>query len=186
MILDLERASEPSDSIDRLRVRPCLELAQTLCLLQIHDSVMRRSNEPNRFMPLAQKVLHAIGVMSMDQAPMVSTLDDHLRNECMRRTFWFIYYTGVLSCAFGHKPPPVASEELNRLRLPVEDALFDLPRVDNRPGVHSFHDYLQLPIENKPCHSEFANLIRVTRIYAGVMGAASQKGEFFPVGGVPS
>lgn len=175
MILGTERTSNSSNTFDSLRIRPCLELAQALCLLQAHDGVMRRPGEPNRFMLLAHKVLQAIGVMSMDQTPLVSSLEDHIRNESMRRTFWFIHYVGLLTCAFTGRAPPAISEELNHLRMPVEEALFDLPRVDNRPGIQSSYDYFQLPVENKACRSEFANLIRVCRIYATIVSATSQK-----------
>lgn len=179
IVLNTERTVDLSDSLDSLRIRPCLELAQTLCLLQVHESVMRRPGEPNRFMSLARKVLQAIGVMAMDQTPLVSSLEDHIRNESMRRTFWFIFYNGLLSCAFTGRTAPVVTEEFSRLRLPAEEALFDLPRVDNRPGVQLSYDYLPLPVENKQCAGEFANLVRVTRLYAGVVGAMSQKGAVF-------
>jgi hypothetical protein len=179
IFINAEDTPDLSDSLDSLRIRPCLELAQTLCLLQTHDSVMRRVGKPARFMALAKEVLHAMGVMTMDDSPPVSTFEGHLRNESMRRIFWLIYQTGLLSCAFTQQSIPAISDELSRLRLPVEEALFDLPLLENRPGIHPSYDYLKLPVGNKPCRSEFGNLVRISRIYAAVVSATSQKGEYF-------
>lgn len=176
VFIDAEEPPDLSNSLDSLRIRPCLELAQTLCLLQIHDSVMKRVDKPGRFMALAQEVLQAIGMMTMDDSLPVSTFEGHLHNEAMRRTFWLIYQTGLLSSAFTQLSVPATADELNRLRLPVEEALFDLPLVENRPGIHPSYDYPQLPVTNKPCRSEFGNLIRISRIYAAVVTATSQKG----------
>jgi hypothetical protein len=177
IFVDVEHASDMSDPLDSLRIRPCLELAQTLCLLQVHEVVMRRVGKPNRFIVLAQEILQAIGVTAMDQTSPVSTFEGHLRNESMRRTFWYIYQIRLLSSAFTQQQSPAMSDELSRLRLPVEEALFDLPRLESRPGMHPSYDYLQLPVGNKTCRSEFGNLIRVSRIYAAVVSATSQKGE---------
>jgi hypothetical protein len=172
---DAEATPELSNPLDRLRIKPCLELAQTLCLLQIHDSVMNHVRKPGRFLVLAQDVLRAIGVMTIDDSPLALTFEGHLRNESMCRTFWLLYQTGLFSSAFTQQLVP--ADTLSRLRLPVEEALFDLPLVENQPRIHSSYDYLQLPVDNKPCRSEFANLIRISRIYAAVVSATSQKGE---------
>jgi hypothetical protein len=176
IFIDAEDTPDLINSLDSLRIRPCLELAQTLCLLHIQDTVMKRVGIPGRFMVLAQDVLREIGVMTMDDS-LASTFEGHLRNESMRRTFWLLYQTWLFSSAFTQQSIPATADELSRLRLPVEEALFDLPLVEKQPGIHSSYDYLQLSVGNTPCRSEFANLIRISRIYAAVVSATSQKGE---------
>jgi len=174
---DAERTPDLSESLDSLRIKPCLELAQALCLLQGHEFAMRRASKQNGFMLLAQEVLQVLSIANADQFPPVSTFEDHVRNESICRAFWLIYQTELLSHAFAQQPVPPVSEQLSRTRLPVEEAVFDLPRVENRPGIQqSSYDHLQLPTGSKTRRSEFANLIRVSRIYAAVVSATSQKG----------
>jgi Fungal specific transcription factor domain len=168
-----------SDSLDSLRIRPSLELAQALCLLQVQDCVMRRGGKSDRYLVHAITILKHLGVMHLDMPSnnVVEGYTSHVKTEAMRRTFWYIYYIELLSSAFTSRPLSVQRAELNGLRLPTEEALFELPRIENRPGHEIQYEYLPLPSDRHSCRSEFANLLRVSTIYAGVMNALVEKRE---------
>lgn len=162
---------------ESLCVKPCPELAQTLCLLQHHESVMRRQSKSNRFLALAKDVLDALQIATIDLAPVGVTYAEYVRNESMRRVHWYMYQAELLSAVMAQTALPTLAEPLSQIRLPVEEALFDMPRVENRLGVIPSYHYLALPTESKVCASEFGNLVRVSWIYASAMNAVTQKGE---------
>lgn len=168
-----------SDSLDSLRIRPSLELAQALCLLQVHDCVMRRGGKSDKYLVHAITVLKCLDVMHLDMPSnnVVEGYTGHVKTESMRRTFWYIYCIELLSSAFTSRPLSLQRADLNGLRLPIEEALFELPRIENRPGHELQYEYLPIPSDGHPCKSEFANLLRVSTIYAGVMNALVEKRE---------
>ncbi|KAG8782743.1 hypothetical protein FRC15_006442 [Serendipita sp. 397] len=111
----------------------------------------------------------------MDNLTQIPAHKNYVRNECMRRTFWYIFHIETLASAFIDRPLPVLPEQTRVLRLPSEETLFDMPRIEVRPNMDPSYDYLSLPLDQKVCQSEFANLIRVGFIYSGVIAAIGQK-----------
>ncbi|KAG8798689.1 hypothetical protein FRC16_006746 [Serendipita sp. 398] len=165
------------DSLETLHIKPCVELAQALCLLHANDFMTRLSTESARLLVLAQGVLKALDVHTMDNLTQIPAHKNYVRNECMRRTFWYIFHIETLASAFIDRPLPVLPEQTRVLRLPSEETLFDMPRIEVRPNMDPSYDYLSLPLDQKVCQSEFANLIRVGFIYSGVIAAIGQKGK---------
>jgi hypothetical protein len=170
-ILDL------SDSLDSLRIKPCLEVAQGLCLLQVHGTVMRRSNKAASYLVLASGILEAAGIFSISQAAFGQTFSSFVKNEAMRRTFWYIRLQTFLSSAFTYHPLPNNSESLSNIPLPIEESSFDFPRVEGLTESEFVYQYLPLPTEHRPCKSEFANLLRVGVIFSCVVNAVAEKSK---------
>ncbi|PVG04688.1 hypothetical protein CPB86DRAFT_831351, partial [Serendipita vermifera] len=163
------------DSLDSLRIKPCLEVAQTLCLLQIHGTVMRRSNKAASYLVLASSILDAAGIVSINQPAFGQAFPSFVRNEAMRRTFWYIHLQTFLSSAFTYHPLPNNSEGLNSVPLPIEENSFDFPRLETLGDNGSAYHYLPLPVEHRSCTSEFANLLRVSVVFACVVNAVAEK-----------
>lgn len=169
---DSHHVTNPPDSIDSLRIKPCLEVAQALCLLQSHENVMRRRVNSDRLLVLVQDILDALDMTIVDIQPTGMAYASYVHNESLRRVFWFSHLSAVLT---QHSLPTLGNR-LEQIRLPVQEALFELPQIENRLGMAPSYDYLTLPAEPKVCLSEFGNLVRVSCIYAGVVNAVTQKG----------
>jgi hypothetical protein len=169
---DSHHVANLPNSIDRMRIKPCLEVAQALCLLQSHENAMRRRANSDRLLVLVQDVLDALDVATVDIQPMGMAYASYVHNESLCRVFWFSYLSAVLA----QHSLPTFGKRLEELRLPVQEVLFDIPRIENRLGMAASYDYLTLPAEPKVCLSEFGNLVRVGCIYAGIVVAVTQKG----------
>lgn len=169
----------PPDSLDSLRIKPSLELAQTLCLLQIQSAVMRRGSDSGGWLQLALVALQRLDVLNLDMPNnfAAESFAAYVDNEAKRRALWLIFFIDKLSTAFTSGPSGLRGLDLNGLRLPIPEALFESPRIENRVGSAQHFDYLPFPpeapagfpAEQEKCYSEFANLLRISTTYSGVM-----------------
>ena len=164
-----------SEPLDGLHVKPSLELAQALCLLQTHERIVKAFNESDRLLKLAHAVLDALDILTLESQD--GTLHENfVRIEALRRVFWHLHCVELLSP--NTERTRDKRERVNTIRLPLEDALFDMPRIESRAGYDEPYEYLPLPLGPKqPCRSEFGNLIRVCEIYTAVLEAIAQRGE---------
>lgn len=175
-----EYGFSPPDSLDSLRIGPSLEVAQTLCLLQVHEAGMRRaSGRSDGFLPLAIQVLRQLDAFNIDM-PSNNKPDDYatfVKNESMRRTIWLIFFIESLSSGLTGREGQLLRQNLNAIRLPMEEAHFELPRRDTRTGTEQRFEYLRVqPIDDgHRCKSEFANLTRIAGIYGAVARALATR-----------
>lgn len=164
--------AELFDQHGQLALRPDLAAAQALCLLMLHECVMRRPTQNDRHMCIAFQIMKDLGVSSMDDPAAVAFPSEHngyehwISAECHRRTFWILYVVESLSSAFTSRPMTFKDSQL-KVRLPVDEASFELGlRKDSPP------EYLQFPMPHTQVSSsmtEFGHLIRVTWIYTTVV-----------------
>ncbi|KAF8677665.1 Fungal specific transcription factor domain [Rhizoctonia solani] len=173
--------AELFDQGGQLALRPDLAVAQTLCLLVLHECVMRRPTATNdRHMCLAFQIMKDLGVSNMDDpanialssssTPERDTFEQWVSAECHRRTFWILYVVESLSSAFTSRPMTFKDSQL-KVRLPVDDASFEFGlRGDNPP------EYLQFPMAQTKISStgELGHLVRVTWIYSTVMSQITE------------
>ncbi|CAE6402195.1 unnamed protein product [Rhizoctonia solani] len=176
--------AELFDQNGQLALRPDLAVAQTLCLLVLHECVMRRPTSTNdRHMCLAFQIMKDLGVSTMDDpanvtlssssTPERDTFEQWVSAECHRRTFWVLYVLESLSSAFTSRPMTFKDSQL-KVRLPVDEASFEFGlRGDNPP------EYLQFPIGQTKISSagELGHLVRVTWIYSTVMSQIAESWE---------
>lgn len=161
------------EGVDGLRVKPSLELAQALCLLQTHERVMKAHTESDRLLKLTHAVLDALDIFTLESQD-DSLHHNFVRIEALRRVFWHLHCIELLSPRAGENMRD-RRERAGLIRLPLEDALFDMPRIESRAGFDSPYEYLPLPAGPKSCRSEFGNLIRVCEIYAAILDAIATK-----------
>ncbi|CAE6382396.1 unnamed protein product [Rhizoctonia solani] len=173
--------AELFDQNGHLALRPDLAVAQTLCLLVLHECIMRQPTTTNdRHMCLAFQIMKDLGVSTMDDpanvalssssTPERDTFEQWISAECHRRTFWILYVLESLSSAFASRPMTFKDSQL-KVRLPVDEASFEFGlRGENAP------EYLQFPMSQTKTSStgELGHLVRVTWIYSTVMSQITE------------
>ncbi|KAH7335180.1 fungal-specific transcription factor domain-containing protein [Rhizoctonia solani] len=172
--------AELFDQSGQLALRPDLAVAQALCLLVLHECVMRRPTTTNdRHMCIAFQIMKDLGVATMDDpanvpvscsTPERDTFEQWVGAECHRRTFWVLYVLESLSSAFTSRPMTFKDSQL-KVRLPVDEASFEFGLRNEGPP-----EYLQFPMAQAKLSltGEFGHLVRVTWIYATVMSQISE------------
>ncbi|KAG8748376.1 hypothetical protein FRC10_005923 [Ceratobasidium sp. 414] len=165
-----------------------LAAAQALCLLMLHECVMRRptqndqhmcESEPTQPTParsnrlslgFAFQIMKDLGVPAMDDPVAAafpseqSSYEHWISVECHRRTFWVLYVVESLSSAFTTRPMTFKDSQL-KVRLPIDEASFELGIQKDSPP-----EYLQFPTTPQVSHTaELGHLVRVTWIYTTVM-----------------
>ncbi|KAF8605952.1 hypothetical protein BDV93DRAFT_521291 [Ceratobasidium sp. AG-I] len=164
--------AELFDQHAQLALRPDLAAAQALCLLMLHECVMRRPNQNDQHMCIAFQIMKDLGVSSMDDPTAVAFPTEHngfehwISAECHRRTFWVLYVVESLSSAFTSRPMTFKDSQL-KVRLPVDEASFELGLRKDSPA-----EYLQFPMPHSQPPStmaELGHLVRVAWIYTTVM-----------------
>ncbi|CAE6446218.1 unnamed protein product [Rhizoctonia solani] len=142
--------AELFDQAGQLALRPDLAVVQALCLLVLHECVMRRPTTNDRHMCIAFQIMKDLGVATMDDpanvalssppTPERDTFEQWASAECHRRTFWVLYVLESLSSAFTSRPMTFKHSQL-KVRLPVDEASFELGvRGESAP------EYLQFPM----------------------------------------
>ncbi|CUA78063.1 Transcriptional activator protein acu-15 [Rhizoctonia solani] len=172
--------AELFDQTGQLALRPDLAVVQALCLLVLHECVMRRPTTNDRHMCIAFQIMKDLGVATMDDpanvalssssTPERDTFEQWVSAECHRRTFWVLYVLESLSSAFTSRPMTFKDSQL-KVRLPVDEASFELGlRGESAP------EYLQFPMpQAKPSSTgEFGHFVRVTWIYTTVMNQITE------------
>ncbi|KAF8159676.1 fungal-specific transcription factor domain-containing protein [Crassisporium funariophilum] len=165
-----EALSQMFDGAGRLVCEPDLAAAQALCILQMHDIIVRDRNVVwnSRLFEadLALQIVEGLGVHSPEHptltpVPSQEFVQASIEREALRRIFWLIHLLDVMASIYFKKPVTFTDSEL-RLRLPVDETSFEL-------GVHStLPEYLYLPAVRTQYASEFGHLIRILSIYAKV------------------
>ncbi|KAG9124016.1 hypothetical protein FRC07_013197 [Ceratobasidium sp. 392] len=163
-------AAELFDQQGQLALRPDLVAAQALCLLMLHECVMRRPAQNDQHMCIAFQIMKDLGVYAMDDPGAVvfpseqSSHEHWISAECHRRTFWVLYVVESLSSAFTTRPMTFKDSQL-KVRLPIDEASFELGIQKDLPP-----EYLQFPITPQVSNTaELGHLVRVTWIYTTVM-----------------
>ncbi|CAE6412959.1 unnamed protein product [Rhizoctonia solani] len=172
--------AELFDQSGQLALRPDLAVAQALCLLVLHECVMRRPTTTNdRHMCIAFQIMKDLGVATMDDpanvavsssTPERDTFEQWVSAECHRRTFWVLYVLESLSSAFTSRPMTFKDSQL-KVRLPVDEASFEFGLRNEGPP-----EYLQFPMAQTKLSQtgEFGHLVRVTWIYTTVMSQITE------------
>ncbi|KAJ1306907.1 hypothetical protein OPQ81_007890 [Rhizoctonia solani] len=172
-------SAELFDQNGQLALRPDLAVAQALCLLVLHECVMRRPTTNDRHMCIAFQIMKDLGVATMDDpahvAPSLSstperdTFEQWVSAECHRRTFWVLYVLESLSSAFTSRPMTFKDSQL-KIRLPIDEASFELGLRESTP------EYLQFSMAQtkNSTTGEFGHLVRVTWIYTTVMNQITE------------
>lgn len=149
-----EALSQMFDGVGRLVCEPDLAAAQALCILQMHDIVIKEKNQawgsryhgnfPFFFLlrlryksieaDLALQIVDGLGVHSPEHptltpVPSPEFVLASLEREAIRRIFWLIHLLDVIASIYFKKPVTFTDSEL-RLRLPVDETSFEM-------GVHS-------------------------------------------------
>ncbi|KAG9096837.1 hypothetical protein FRC06_008274 [Ceratobasidium sp. 370] len=162
-------AGELFDQHGHLALRPDLAAAQALCLLMLHECVMRRPAHNDQHMCIAFQIMKDLGVSTMDDPTAVfpseqNSYEHWISAECHRRTFWILYVVESLSSAFTARPMTFKDSQL-KVRLPIDEASFELGIQKDAPP-----EYLQFPMTPQISRTaELGHLIRVTWIYTTVM-----------------
>ncbi|KAG9093471.1 hypothetical protein FS749_014323 [Ceratobasidium sp. UAMH 11750] len=168
-------AGELFDQHGQLALRPDLAAAQALCLLMLHECVMRRPAHNDQHMCIAFQIMKDLGVSAMDDPAAVvfpseqSSYEHWISAECHRRTFWVLYVVESLSSAFTTRPMTFKDSQL-KVRLPIDEACFELGIQKESPP-----EYLQFPMTPQISHTaELGHLVRVTWIYTTVMNQITE------------
>ncbi|QRV74156.1 Fungal specific transcription factor domain [Ceratobasidium sp. AG-Ba] len=163
-------AAELFDQHGQLALRPDLAAAQALCLLALHECVMRRPTQNDQHMCIAFQIMKDLGVPSMDDPTAVvfpseqSSYEHWVSAECHRRTFWVLYVIELLSSAFTSRPMTFKDSQL-KVRLPIDEATFELGFQKDMPP-----EFLHFPMPPTiSATAELGHLVRVTWIYSTVM-----------------
>ncbi|KAF8817557.1 hypothetical protein BYT27DRAFT_7237433 [Phlegmacium glaucopus] len=174
-----EALSQMFDGAGRLVCEPDLAAAQALCILQMHDIVVKEKNMVwgSRYheADLALQIVESLGVHSPEHPTLTPVPSQEfvlvsLEREAIRRIFWLIHLLDVIASIYFKKPITFTDSEL-RLRLPVDETSFEM-------GVHStLPEYLYLPAVRTQYASEFGHLIRIVSIYAKVEYALDEMSE---------
>ena len=150
------------DSSGRLISEANLQTVQTLCLLEMHDVVAqyswtKRFRYLGMYLPvkprgtltiihnqdIATKILFEILDIASPESPTLSpkpTIQEMTRmteRECARRCYWIIYFLHVLSTACTRNVRQFSAENM-RMRLPVDEASFELGIQSQTPGKSLF------------------------------------------------
>jgi hypothetical protein len=155
------------DAHGRLRVERNLMTAQTLCLLESHQSLLSWPwPSPSTHHQLALSILkedlrvqdeHPPGLAP---APTTSFVPDAIGRECSRRAFWYIKLMHLTAFAYYQIPTPHIALDLKNLRLPVDEASFEFC------AHNSQSEYLHLPAPRSQYASEYGHLLRIASVHA--------------------
>ncbi|KAL5536850.1 hypothetical protein ACEPAF_673 [Sanghuangporus sanghuang] len=149
-----------------------LEAAQALALIQTYI-VYKESSMHNdlRLYDIALRILHTMHTRDTDQSTSdtssLSSDELHARGiqrESARRTFWLIHLVEVLGAVFTRRPTMYNREDLAGVRLPSDEASFDLAL--QVPSVRA--EYLDCPPLKTRATSEFGHVIRIASILLNI------------------
>lgn len=138
-----------------------LEVAQALCCLQMHETVVRRpGHEQNLYMEEALSVLMSLSLPELQEEHPAST-EDHAANEqaaaanakaqralwrrreCHRRTLWIVHFYNLLASAFTQTAIRFREPDV-KLCLPVDEGVFELVMTNEcSPGVLPVGNHLR-------------------------------------------
>lgn len=204
-IAELTSASPPSEC-GRISARyytgEQLEFSQALCILALHECVMRRPGHIHlKYMSIALETLVELGVPDWDVSEEIPSPASQARTlgyaremnqdnptnpahpdpngmwrrrECHRRTLWVIHWTNMLASAFSLTSPRFKELDV-RLYLPMDEGVFDMVVKDD-----VVPEFLTARTGGPPSRtyiSEFGHLLRVTSIYSQVMGFFAERSE---------
>ncbi|KAG8945611.1 hypothetical protein FRC04_000658 [Tulasnella sp. 424] len=155
----------------QLKERPCLEVAQALTFITMHDCIGRQAGRrTDYFQQLALDILVDIGVHSFDVVPPTPfsplARDEWIRRETSRRLFYLIYVVELLASIFTHRPIAHREQDL-RIFLPAPEAYYDLTLVDV-PLSREYLLPLAPPDGSRSKASEFGYLIRIVAVYTRI------------------
>ncbi|KAJ6621374.1 fungal-specific transcription factor domain-containing protein [Mycena sp. CBHHK59/15] len=154
------------DGAGHLLCDPDLPTAQALCLLMVHDLIVKDANAPgnSRYRDLALQIVDALGVHNPEHpvitsVPTADFIHASIERESVRRVFWVIHIIDLETSIHNQRPVSLSDGQL-RTRLPVDETSFELAVPSTLP------EYLYLPPVRTHWVSELGHLIRIMSIYA--------------------
>ncbi|KAH7890754.1 hypothetical protein F5I97DRAFT_1974777 [Phlebopus sp. FC_14] len=153
------------DQKQELICEKSLATAQALCLLQLHDR-MGKSLWNGRYYRTPLILVKELGIFDSDNTvltpvPSHEFINAAIERECARRVFWLIFISDCMGAMLYRREISATEDQLS-LRLPVDEASFDLSPHTAIP------EYIAKPGPSYAMLSEIGQLIRVLAMHEQV------------------